>query len=50
MVLLSDGRSNEAIALLKEVSRELSDSYGIDHPLVTTMVLMMTVRAVLPNV
>lgn len=34
MVLLSDGRINEAIALLEEVSRELSDSHGVDHPLV----------------
>jgi hypothetical protein len=34
MVLISDGRINEAIALLEEVSRKLSDSHGVDHPLV----------------
>jgi hypothetical protein len=34
MVLLSDGRIDEGVALLEEVSRKLSDSHGVDHPLV----------------
>jgi len=34
MHLISDGRIDEAIALLEEVSREISDSHGPDHGLV----------------
>ena len=41
MVLLSDGRINEAIALLEEVSRELSDSHGVDYPLVRVAISFM---------
>ena len=34
MHLISDGRIDEAIALLEEVSRKISDSHGADHGLV----------------
>jgi len=46
MVLLSDGRINEAIALLEEVSRELLDSHGVDHPLVRVAISFMVAMIV----
>jgi len=46
MVLLSDGRINEAIVLLEEVSRELLDSHGVDHPLVRVAISFMVAMIV----